>query len=76
MIHVETIKGQKVVEVQGTNSVILSDLAHVINGVKYHLFMKENGLTNEQANSIMTGVFMDSMMRDFDTRGDNNGDKD
>lgn len=76
MIHVETIKGQKVVEVQGTNSVILSDLAHVINGVKYHLLMKENNLTNEQANTIMTGVFMESMMEDFDTKGDNDGDKD
>lgn len=76
MIHVETIKGQKVVEVQGTNAVILTDLAHVINAIKYRLLMKENELTNEQANSIMTGVFMDSMTRDFDTKGDNNGDKD
>ena len=71
MIHVETIKGQKVVEIQGTNAVILTDLAHVINGVKYHLLMKENSLTDEQANAIMTRVYMESMMEDFDTKGEN-----
>lgn len=74
MIHVETIKGQKVVEVQGTNAVILSDLAHVINGVKYHLLMKENKLTNEQANTIMTQVYMDAMLSDYDTKGENDED--
>lgn len=76
MIHVESIKGQKVVEVQGSNSVILTELEYVINAVKYRLLMKEEGLTNEQANSIMTGLFMESMMKDFDTKGENNGDKD